>query len=119
MSFPLYLDEHIDPLLAEMLSADGCDVLCARDAGRANRSISDEDQLAFAASHGRAILTHDVSDFFLLAQAWANAGEHHAGIIVSDQRPAWDLRPRIRVLFDLYPGGIADIYLHLPRVPAR
>jgi len=48
-----------------------------------NLSISDEDQLAFATSQGRAIYTFNYSDFAALDAQWHAAGRSHAGIIVS------------------------------------
>jgi len=55
----------------------GCDVLTALEAGRANRGIPDADQLAYAMSLGRAVLTFDRRDFRRL-HALTPA---HAGII--------------------------------------
>ncbi len=54
-------------------------------AGRANRQISDEEQLAYAASVGRAILTVNASDFCPLDAAWKARGRIHHGIIVAPQ----------------------------------
>lgn len=89
---PLFTDEHIDTRLAPALARRGFDVLSCQEAGRANQRISDEDQLAFAASQGRAILTFNTVDFIALDIAWKHAGRRHAGIIVS---------PEIRSLTEL------------------
>ena len=59
----LYLDEDVDPLLARILADRGFDVLTTRDARRI--AARDEDQLAFAAREGRAILTHNVAHLLL------------------------------------------------------
>ena len=80
MSFAVYLDENVDVELAVLLAANGFDVLTARAADRANRHLSDFDQLEFAASQGRAILTHDIRDFDALSKNWAESGRHHGGI---------------------------------------
>jgi hypothetical protein len=45
----------------------------------------DEDQLAFAAAEGRAILTYNVRDFAPLHGQWLATGRPHAGVIVSRQ----------------------------------
>jgi predicted nuclease of predicted toxin-antitoxin system len=79
----LFTDEHIDPRLAQALASRGFDVLSCREAGRANQRISDDDQLAFAASQGRAILTFNTVDFILIDVEWKQSGRRHAGIIVS------------------------------------
>jgi len=79
----LYLDRHVMTRLADDLSADGFDCLTTQQAG--NDTASDEDQLAFAAQQGRAILTFNIRDFARLHEKWQAAGESHAGIIVSRQ----------------------------------
>ena len=55
-----YLDENMDPEIAEQLRRRGIDALAARDVGLLN--VSDDAQLRYAAAHGRAICTKD-SDF--------------------------------------------------------
>jgi hypothetical protein len=80
---PLFTDEHIDIRLALALARRGFDVLSCQEAGRANQRISDEDQLAFAASKGRALLTFNTVDFIMLDIEWKRIGRRHAGIIVS------------------------------------
>ena len=93
---PLFTDEHIDARLAPALSRRGFDALSCQEAGRANQRVSDEDQLAFAASQGRAILTFNTVDFIALDIAWKQAGRRHAGIIVSAEiRSLTDLIHRV------------------------
>lgn len=46
---------------------------------------TDEEQLAFAAGRGWAILTYNRRDFSALARYWQKAGRSHAGIILSRQ----------------------------------
>lgn len=77
----LYLDEHIQPLLAHILTSRGIDCLTTQAAG--NLSHSDEEQLAFATSQERVIVTCDRKDFLSLAQQWAAENHTHAGIILS------------------------------------
>lgn len=115
MSFPLYLDEQVDVELATLLRRSDHDVLTTVEAGRANKSVSDEEQLAFATSAGRAILTHNVRDFEPLGRIWSRQGRPHAGIIVSELRPARELYEGLRLLFEWYPDGIGDFVLRLPR----
>ena len=116
MSFPLFLDEDVAVRLATLLRRLDCDVLTTRDAGRANQKLTDDDQLAFASSDGRAIFTHDVSDYSNIAKAWAEAGRAHSGIIVSERAEPIELRDRLLVLFDDYADGIPNLFLRLPRL---
>lgn len=52
-----YLDEHIDPAVAAQLRARGVDAITAAEAGRAGQSIADIEQLAYAATQGRVMVT--------------------------------------------------------------
>lgn len=60
-----YLDEHL-PYLAEPLRKRGIDVLTTQEARRANQGIDDPDQLAYATTLGRVVVTKD-ADFADLA----------------------------------------------------
>lgn len=59
----LYADENFRCAVVEELRRLGHDVLTALEAGRANQAISDPDQLAFAISQGRAVLTYNRRHF--------------------------------------------------------
>ena len=73
-SIRLYLDEMIPVTLAVVLRQYGYDVLAAKEANM--YSESDENQLAFAASKGRAIITFNIKDFVLLHQYGFQAGKN-------------------------------------------
>jgi len=79
----LYLDEMIPVVLAVVLRQYGYDVLAAKEAGMSGKS--DEDQLAFAVSNRRAIITFNIRDFVFLHQSWLSGGTKHFGIIVSPE----------------------------------
>jgi predicted nuclease of predicted toxin-antitoxin system len=79
----LYLDRHISPRLAVDLRGRGFDVLTTSEAGK--DTASDEEQLAFATSDGRAIFTYNIRDFAPLHEQWQASGRPHAGVIVSQQ----------------------------------
>ena len=96
MAIALYLDEDVDPLLAQVLRDRGFDCVSARESHTLGRS--DHEQLAFATSHGRVILTFNVKDFIRLAAESAVSDRHHAGIIVSDHLPFRELLRRVLVL---------------------
>src|SRR5689334_17631463 len=79
----LYLDRHIMARLAADLRGHGYDARTTEEAGL--DTASDEEQLAFATSEGRAILTYNIRDFAPLHEQWLADGRPHAGIIVSRQ----------------------------------
>jgi hypothetical protein len=95
----LYLDEHVDIAIAALLRNDSrFDILTTKEAGRANQSLSDEDQLRCAAAVARAILTYNIKDFAPLAVKLNAEGFHHKGIIWSEEAPAYQLAARLRQL---------------------
>lgn len=79
----LYADEHFPRIVSELLRGMGHDVLTVQDAGNANLGIPDEDVLAFAVSHSRAIVTINRFDFVRLHRLQPD----HAGIIVCSDNP--------------------------------
>lgn len=79
----LYFDRHIMTRLADDLRDRGFDVVTTEQAGL--DTATDEEQLAFATSEGRAILTFNIRDFVPLHRACLEAGRSHCGIIVSRQ----------------------------------
>jgi len=56
----LYLDEDVHVLVADLLQAKGFDVITARDAGQLQ--ATDAEQLAYAITHGRTLVTHNRTD---------------------------------------------------------
>ena len=73
MTLRFAADEHIPLAAVRGLVARGLDVVRFQDIGR--RGLADEDQLPWATSAGRVIVTHD-PDFLALAAQ----GIDHAGI---------------------------------------
>jgi predicted nuclease of predicted toxin-antitoxin system len=69
--------------LALDLRGHGYDVLTTEEAGK--DTASDEEQLAFATSENRSLLTFNIRDFAPLHEAWQAALRPHAGVIVSQQ----------------------------------
>ncbi len=88
----LLLDEDVRPMLGEVLRQRGYDAVHVLDAGRTGKS--DADQLAYAVSQQRAILTHNVRHFRLLNQKYHEEGRRHFGILLSAQVPLRDLLRR-------------------------
>lgn len=78
-----YFDRHIMSKLAAELRARGFDILTTEEAGK--DTASDEEQLAFATSQRRSILSFNIRDFAPLHEQWSAANRRHAGIVVSRQ----------------------------------
>ena len=80
----LYLDEDAQRTdLIQALRARQIDVLTVSEANLLGQS--DDVQLAYATMQGRVIFTFNRGDFFRLHTEWLRIGQHHSGIIVSDQ----------------------------------
>ncbi len=88
----LLLDEDVRVLLAEILRQRGYDAVHVLEVGRGGKS--DPEQLAYAVSQGRAMLTHNIRDHLRLARTYQARGKEHHGIIVSDQVPLRELLRR-------------------------
>jgi hypothetical protein len=96
-----------------LLRDQGYDVLTAYEAGMAHQKHSDGTQLRFATSQGRAMFTFDKVDYIQLAHDWIQAGSDHSGIIITQRRSEYELRDRLRDLFEAYPDGIANLFFHI------
>jgi len=94
----LYLDADITPKLARLLREHGYDVLSAHEVG--NAELSDPEQMAFAASQERTLLTCNAQDFTPLFEEYWDAGRKHSGVIVSEQLEFGEMLRRILILLD-------------------
>ena len=95
----LYLDEDtISRALIRALRARNIDVLTAQEAKQ--MGVPDETQLAFATQQNRTIFTFNTRDFAQLHKSYLATGEHHAGIIVSDQVQVGLILRRLLKLID-------------------
>jgi len=79
----LFADENVHRVLVDGLRALGHDVLTAYEAGRGNQKIPDADQLAYATSAGRTMLTNNRRHFHKLHRAFPG----HAGIVTYTRDP--------------------------------
>jgi hypothetical protein len=79
----LHLNEHLSPRLAIQLRNHGFNVTTSQEMNML--TTSDEEQLAFAASEQRAIVTFNVRDFSRLRTESLNQGKEHWGIIFSTE----------------------------------
>ncbi|HCC33131.1 MAG TPA: hypothetical protein DEQ28_04425 [Clostridiales bacterium] len=107
MTIRLYLDEDVRPLLATVLRSRGYDVLTAAEAGRTGEP--DLNQLEYAASEGRAFVTHNIRDFQRLAKEYGQQGLRHGGIVFAPQMPFKDLlRLTLRMLSQVGEEAFQD-----------
>ena len=81
----LYIDEDVPEAIAMALRLRGYDVLTAKDAGR--KGSTDIEQLKYASSQKRIILTHNIADFCKIHSGFIKEGLEHSGIILSKQLP--------------------------------
>ncbi len=116
----VYTDEMIHKGLANTLRSLGYDAESCEEAGRANQGIRDEDQLAYAAQAGRAMLTFNMGDFVRLDRVWKTVGWSHAGIIVSPALEDFgELLRRVTYHLDTYPPSVQhDTVLWLSNAPS-
>jgi len=88
----LLLDEDVRPILGEILRHRGYDVIHVLELERTGKT--DAEQLQYAISQQRAILTHNVRDFIILDRQYRQNGKEHFGILLSDQIPMRELLQR-------------------------
>lgn len=89
----LYLDEDVHVVIADLLQGRGFAAITARDEGRLAKT--DEEQLAYAVSQRKTLLTHNRHDFEALAHKYASAGKTHYGIILAVRYPPYEVARRL------------------------
>jgi predicted nuclease of predicted toxin-antitoxin system len=75
-----YLDEDLAPQIAVRLRNKEIDAASALEVG--NTQLSDREQLRYAASEGRCLVTRNVRHFVVLAQDAIRRQEPHTGIVL-------------------------------------
>jgi hypothetical protein len=88
-----FTDEDVHGQVAVQLRMMGFGALSTPEAGRLGQS--DPDQLIWATVQGYVLVTFNVADFARLHHERMTQGDHHCGIIVSQQRPVGDLIKRL------------------------
>lgn len=76
----LLLDEDVWPGLAIALRQAGIDALSVHEVGRTG--FSDVEQMEFAVTEKRAILSHNAVDFVPLAMRYFWARQQHFGVMI-------------------------------------
>ena len=88
-----FTDEDVYGAIAVALRRAKIDVSSTPEVGR--RGQSDESQLEWASAEGRVFFTFNVAHLAQLHATWLRQGRHHAGIVVSRQRPIGDVVRRL------------------------
>ena len=94
----LYLDEDVSVLVAELVRARGFTALTAREAGQLH--TSDADQLAYAVSKRKTLLTHNRADFEALAHRYFDTSQTHSGIIIAVRHPPYEIVRRLLLILN-------------------
>ncbi len=89
----LYTDADVHGGLAAQIRRRGFDAISAYEAG--NAALDNDDQLEYAASQRRAVLTCNAKHFEPLFVGWWQAGRKHCGVIVSEQMPIGEMLRRV------------------------
>ena len=76
----LYLDEDISPKVSEILRKKGMDAVSTHEVDMLQ--ASDEEQLTFAATDGRAMVTRNRDDFITLTVQFFEDLKPHKGLII-------------------------------------
>lgn len=95
----LYTDEDMSALVATLLRSRGLDVATVPEQSTLGKT--DREQLEFATSLSRCILTHNRVDFERLHLQYVEEGKQHSGIIVVPQKNAYEVARRIGILVNV------------------
>ncbi|MBC1198283.1 DUF5615 family PIN-like protein [Microcystis aeruginosa BLCCF158] len=90
------MDEDMSALVATLLRSRGLDVTTVPEQSTLGKT--DSEQLEFAASLGRCLVTHNRVDFERLHLQFIEEGREHCGIIVVPQKTAYEVVQRVGIL---------------------
>ena len=92
----LYTDEDMSALVATLSQLRGLDIATVPE--QTTLSKTDSEQLEFATSVGRDLLTHNRVDFERLHLQYIEAGKQHFRVIIVPQKNAYEVAQRIGIL---------------------
>ena len=93
-----YLDEDVSALIGDLIRARGFAITTTHEAGQ--RGKSDAEQLIYAVGRRATLVTHNRTDFELLARDYFNSGRKHHGIVIAVRRPAHEIARRLLVILN-------------------
>lgn len=94
----LYFDEDVSVGIVENLRTRGFDVLSARDADALGKS--DDEQMLYAVSLRRAVVTHNRVDFEKQHAKFLESGMTHYGMIIAKRRKDAEVVNKMLSLLD-------------------
>jgi hypothetical protein len=92
-SLRFFTDEDVSGAIAVQLRAAAFDAVSTPEVDRLGEL--DEPQLAWASQEERVFVTFNVAHFAQLHYQWMAISRHHAGVIVSRQRPIGEVIRRL------------------------
>src|SRR5258705_2389186 len=92
----LYLDEDVDVVGADLLRAHGFSATSALEAGQLHKD--DREQLAYAVSQRKTLLTHNRADFEVLALSYFSASETQYAITFAVRRSPHEIVKRLLII---------------------
>jgi len=98
----LYLDEDVSVLIAELIRARGFSVTTTHTAK--NLGKSDAEQIEFAVSQRKVLLTHNRVDFENLAKDYFIENKTHYGIIIAVRRLPNEMAQRLLTILNDVTG---------------
>jgi predicted nuclease of predicted toxin-antitoxin system len=109
----LYSDENYPLGIVKHLRKLGHDVLTCREAGNADRGVTDEEVLAFATAQRRAVITHNRKDFFRLHVS--SAGQHGGIVACTFDSDEARQAARVHAAVSAHPDGLQGKVLRVYR----
>ncbi|MEB3282899.1 MAG: DUF5615 family PIN-like protein [Lyngbya sp.] len=94
----LYLDEDVNVLVAELIRVRGFQAITSQEAGQLGKS--DAEQLAYAVSSQRTIVTHNRVDFEILARSYFEEERMHYGIIFAVRNSPQEIARRLLIILN-------------------
>jgi predicted nuclease of predicted toxin-antitoxin system len=105
-----YLDEDLAPAIAVALRKQAVDAVSAHEVGRIG--LGDAEQLAFAASQRRCLVSANARDFARLGRDAIDQGRRHAGIVLCPPRiHTRNVGVVVKALLEItqrHPAGLGD-----------
>jgi Domain of unknown function (DUF5615) len=89
----LYLDEDVSILIADLVRARGFVASTTWESRQLGRS--DAEQLEYATSQQKTLLTHNRADFEALGRQYFSTGRAHYGIIIAARRTPYEIVQRL------------------------
>lgn len=94
----LYLDQDVSVLVADLVRSRGFFATTTLECGKLG--VSDDKQLAYAATNGYELLTHNRDDFARLMDEYFKAGRAHCGIIIAVRRREQEIARRLLAILN-------------------